>query len=173
MVAVPIDSELEVFLQKTARKLSRLGRYHGYETEDLLQEFRIHLQKKFSQFDVTLLNWSAFARLIIVRLARQWKRHWRTHKLSHMQMIQFSQWEKLPGWKPDEKEALTRRHQMRLDVALVIGALPMELRVVAKGMMISSQVELAQRLGLSRDAIRNRLKRMRYLFEKNYLREYL
>lgn len=171
------DSATQQHICQKVARLKQLGRCHSFDEDDLHQHLSWAIQRAWHQYDPSRQSWYPFLRMILAReaasLVRGWKRQKRKCSLSigdeWATALESGRLRHRHVHTLDEREKL----QLRLDVIKVVAGLPQRLREVAEALPEHSISSLARHFQVDRGTIRVRLARLRRLFEKAQLQDYI
>jgi RNA polymerase sigma-70 factor, ECF subfamily len=160
---------------KAGRLVGRAG-FPPCDREDLEQDLRLHLVKRFPQFDPTRAHWNAFVVMVISRhvltLVAQRRRGKRHHDLTVLSLDQLSAdvsdfTEEPTAGRCAPRSALrddTADRDTVLDVRHVMARLPPRQRELCRRLMKESPAEVARQMRVPRTTLSGRILSLRKEF---------
>jgi len=176
-----IDGFAAERIKTKARQLVGKGGFTESDVEDIEQELRLDLLKRFPHYDPDRGSLEGFvsgvldhriASLLAGRIAK--KRDWSRVALSLNEMIpdgEGEEVERAATMPADEPEADIR--DLAFDLAEALAALPPKLRRLCKRLQEASVAQIAREEGVSRKTVYAWIKKVREKLEDQRLQEYL
>ena len=176
-----------------ARQLVGTAGFTRDDVEDLEQEMRIDLWERLPKFDPGKAKYNTFVSRIInhkvcnlIRHRTQELRDYRCEDCSLHDVVEFDEngneeIERIDTISQDEHDfrwgknilPTEDRHDLRLDISLVVSKLPPELQKVAELLQTMSVAEAARELNIPRGSLYDRLEKLRQAFEESGIQKYL
>jgi len=164
-----------------ARQLVGKGGFTESDVDDIEQELRLDLLKRFPDYDAARGSWEGFisgvldhriGSLVASRMAE--KRDWRRVAFSLNEMIpdgEGEEVERVATMPADEPEANIRA--LAFDLAKALADLPPKLRRLCKNLQDTNITEIAREEGVSRKTVYGWIKKIRERLEDRGLHHYL
>lgn len=178
-------------IRRKARQLARTAGFTESDREDLEQEMRLDLLKRLLKFDPNKAAQNTFVTRVIERKVSRLMRHrtcgMRDHRRESCSLNDqvddpdCGAVERASTVSEDHAEVRLLRQRrtqeeatrLRLDVEMVLSALPDDLRQVVERLMAETITEAADGLGIPRTTVNDARDRLRAMFEDAGLHEYL
>jgi len=185
-----ISKYAEILIRCKARQLIGKAGLTWNDVEDLEQELMLHLLERLPKFDPEVAARTTFVANIverkisnILRDRMREKRDGRRQFGSLNDLIEDDEGETIErAYTLDQDAAdirMGRRHRtreeearLRLDVSLLLSALPDDLRPVAQELLQKTITEAAESLGMPRTTLYYAIERLRPFFDKAGLNDY-
>ncbi|NQT19507.1 MAG: RNA polymerase subunit sigma-24 [Planctomycetes bacterium] len=178
-------------IRHKARQLAGKAGFTRSDTEDIEQELAVDLLERLPKFDSAKATKNTFSACVIERKISNLIRH-RTQQMRDRRRESFSLNDLIKddngaaverGLTIDHEDAGFRRgtrrrtreeeEHLRLDVSLVISALPSDLGKLAELLKTHTITQAAEKLGVPRTTLYGAVERLRLLFEQACLGDYL
>lgn len=180
-----INDYAETLIHHKARQLVGTAGFTKDDIEDLEQEMRLDLLGRLPKFDPNKATYNTFVSRLVERKISNLIRH-RTQEMRDFRCEEGSIHDVVESGDSDDQkveriETVTQdeqdfrlgkhirsaqeRHDLQLDISLVLSKLPPELRKPAELLQTMSITEAARELGIPRSTLYDRIVRLRGIFE--------
>ncbi len=193
---VDLDQELATgfagrFIRRKARQLVGKAGFTQSDRPDIEQELSLALYERHARFDATIAPWPAFVATVVSRFAATLLAARRTRKrhagciagsLSSHNVGEDGRWTDLAQRVESRHvSALTGHHSrdefecalLKIDLVAITERLPSYLQHLCFWLQYESVTETARRMHRSRTALYRRIARVRQVFAKAGLRDFL
>jgi RNA polymerase sigma factor (sigma-70 family) len=171
--ADPLISRL---IRAKARRLTGQARLRVEDVEDLAQDCRAELVRKFAAFDPARGSLPAFVVRVLANLVTNRLRDRLAAKRDPRRVRPAGRLpEPLPAAYRHARRLRTdlERAELRLDLEVVVRTLKPELRALAERLRRQSLAEAARQTGVPRTTLQSRVRALRAVFERHDLRDFL
>lgn len=178
-------------IRQKARQLVRRPEFTKSDGPDLQQEMRLRVIEAFPKFNSEVAHWNAFVTAVIERHVATILEYETAEKRfdedgveslntlvadidgNMVQRAQTIGQEHRDRLTCEKTPAATDISDLRLELERVSAELPPDLREVFEGLKTHTASELARKLGLPRQSLVNRARKLRAIFEEHGLQDYL
>ncbi len=179
------DAETLEAIHRKAIYLCRGRKSRTHDVDDLSQELATRLHQASLKYDSTRLPWKQYVRMILSRAGTDQIRRSRARKRDASRTVCLNPGSEDESRSINASDVQRTRHrgyfprddqsrlQLRLDVARIIGCLPLRYREIAELLPEKTLKEIARQLNIDRGTLTARLRKMRRRFIKSDLAQYL
>lgn len=171
-----LDEYAMTFIRLKARTLIGKYGFNRSDREDIEQELTLDLLTRLSRYDPSKARSATFVRLVVdrcvaslIRKRQALMRDYRRATQSLDDLIDEEDNDNAAELSYDDQE----KRELAIDMAEALGELPDELRSIAEALRDGKLAEVARDRGLTREAMRWRVKKIRDHFARRGLHEYV
>lgn len=179
------------FIRRTVDLLVAEGKVPARDRDDMIQDLRTELLTSLSNFNGDMGRWSTFVKTVINRRVKSLLRRQNSERNGGQetitslnetirdaddnpidQALTIPEDARFPWLVPDRTSDIERT-ELEMDLETVFQKLSPEDRDLCERLKYQGVREIARELGICRSTLLGRLKKIRRLFERSGLRDYL